>query len=156
MPVEILPLPLVTWEFNMGHMLKNTKFRSGSYALGVPVGTTTVGPDSPTVGQARYNTTTSKLEFYTGSEWQAVAHEGAVTVVKDSFTGDNTNSVFGPMSYSYDPGEEAQVIAVVNNIIQNPGVGFEFFGNTSIKFTAIPTSSAPIYILHNYANTTAV
>jgi hypothetical protein len=139
----------------MGHMLKNTKFRSGSYALGLPVGTTTLGPDSPVVGQTRWNTTTSKFEYYTGSIWQAVAHEGNVTIVKDSFTGDNTNSVFGPMSYTYSPGQETQVIAVVNNVMQNPGVGFEFMGNTSIKFTTIPTTSAPIYVLHNYASTTA-
>ena len=137
-------------------MLKNTKFRSGSYALGVPVGSSTIGPENPVVGQTRWNATTSKLEYHTGSIWQAVAHEGNVTITKDTFTGDNTNSVFGPMSYSYAAGQEPQVIAVVNNVIQNPGVGFEFFGNTSIKFTSTPTTSAAIYILHNFASTTAV
>jgi hypothetical protein len=75
--------------------------------------------------------------------------------VKDSFTGDNTTSIFGPMSYAYTAGQEAQVIAVVNNVIQNPGVGFTFDGSTNITFTATPTSSAPIYILHNYASTIA-
>ena len=139
----------------MGHRLKNTVFKSGSYALGVPVGSSTIGPVSPTVGQTRWNTSTSNMEFYDGTSWQAVAHEGTVSIVKDEFTGDNTNSVFGPMSYSYEAGEEAQVIAVVNNVIQNPGVGFEFFGNTSIKFTSTPTSSAAIYILHNFASTSA-
>jgi hypothetical protein len=129
----------------MGHMLKNTKFRSGSYALGIPVGSTTIGPSNPVVGQTRWNTTTNRLEYHTGN----------VSVVKDSFTGDNTNSVFGPMSYTYTAGQEAQVIAVVNNVIQNPGVGFEFMGNTSIKFTSAPTTSAAIYVLHNFASTTA-
>lgn len=139
----------------MGRMLKNTEFKTGSYALGVPVGSSSVGPDSPVTGQTRWNTTTTALEFYNGSNWKQVAYQGNVTIVKDSFTGDNTNQMFGPMSYSYDPGEEAQVIAVVNNVIQNPGVGFEFFGNTSIRFTSTPTSSAPIYILHNYPSTSA-
>ena len=139
----------------MGHMLKNTKFRSGSYALGIPVGSNSIGPEYPVVGQTRWNSSTSKLEYHTGSAWQAVAHEGTTTIVKDSFTGDNVNSVFGPMSYSYTAGQESQVIAVVNNVIQNPGVGFEFMGNTSIKFTSIPTTSAAIYILHNFASTTA-
>jgi hypothetical protein len=139
----------------MGHMLKNTVFKSASYALGVPVGSNTIGPDSAVVGQTRWNTNNARLEFYNGTIWQKIAHEGDVTVVKDSFTGDNTNSIFGPMSYSYAPGEEAQAIVVVNNVIQNPGVGFTFLGNTSIQFTAIPTTSAPIYVLHNYASTVA-
>ena len=48
----------------MGHMLKNTVFRSGSHALGVPIGTSSIGPYSPQNGQTRYNTTTGRLEFY--------------------------------------------------------------------------------------------
>lgn len=139
----------------MGHMLKNTRFKTAGYALGVPAGTTGIRPESPVVGQTRWNTSTSGLEYYNGASWSKVAHEGNVTIVKDSFTGDNTNSVFGPMSYSYNAGQEAQVIAVVNNVIQNPGVGYEFFGNSSIKFTSVPTTSAPIYILHNFASTVA-
>jgi hypothetical protein len=139
----------------MGRMLKNTKFKTGSYALGLPVGTSSVGPDSPTVGQTRWNTTTTAFEYYDGSNWYQIAHQGNVTIVKDSFTGDNTNQVFGPMSYSYNTGQEAQVLAVVNNVIQNPGVGYTFFGNSSIYFSSTPTMSAPIYILHNFASTTA-
>lgn len=139
----------------MGRMLKNTQFKSGSYSLGVPNGISGTRPNPAISGQTRWNTSTSNLEFYNGSAWKNVAISGSVTIVKDSFTGDNTNSVFGPMTYSYNPGQEAQVIAVVNNVVQNPGVGFEFFGNTSIKFSSIPTTSAQIYILHNFASTTA-
>ena len=136
-------------------MLKNTRFKTGSYTLGLPVGTSSVGPDAPVVGQTRWNTTTSRFEYYTGSVWYAVAHEGNVTIVKDSFTGNNVNNVFGPMSYTYSAGQEAQVIVVVNNVIQNPGVAYTFNGTTNITFVAIPPSSAAIYILHNYASTIA-
>ena len=136
-------------------MLKNTVFKSGSYALGVPVGSSTIGPDSAVIGQTRWNTNTARLEFYNGTEWQKISHEGDVVIVKDSFTGDNLTDMFGPMSYSYSSGEEAQTIVVINNIIQNPGVGYTFMGNTSIQFTTIPTASAQIYILHNYASTVA-
>jgi hypothetical protein len=136
-------------------MLKNAVFKTGSYALGVPVGSSTVGPDAPVVGQARWNTTTSKLEYYNGSDWYAIAKEGSATIVKDTFSGDNSNVIFRAMSYSYNAGQEAQVIAVVNNVIQNPGVGFTFMGNTAIKFTSAPTAAAPIYILHNFASTAA-
>jgi hypothetical protein len=110
-------------------MLKNTVFKSGSYALGIPVGSSSIGPDSAVVGQTRWNASPpEKLEYYDGTQWQAVAHEGSVTIVKDSFTGDNLNNVFGPMTYTYTAGQETQVIAVVNNVIQNPGVGFTFDG----------------------------
>lgn len=139
----------------MGRMLKNTKFKTGSYALGLPVGTSSIGPDSPVVGQTRWNTTTTAFEYYNGSAWEQVAHKGNVTIVKDVFTGDNSSQTFGPMTYSYNAGQEAQVIAVVNNVIQNPGVGYTFYGNSSIYFSSTPTTSAPIYILHNFASTNA-
>ena len=140
----------------MGHMLKNTVFKSGSYALGVPVGSSSIGPDSPVEGQVRWNATPpAKLEYYNGSNWLAFAHEGEVTIVKSSFTGDNINDTFGPLEQQVTPGQEAQVIAVVNNVIQNPGVGFTFANATHITFSSIPITSAPIYILHNYASTTA-
>jgi hypothetical protein len=139
----------------MGRMLKNTVFKTGSYTLGVPVGSSAVGPDAPTAGQARWNTSTSRLEYYTGSAWAATAHEGNVTIVKDSFTGDNSNVIFRAMTYSYNAGQESQTLVVVNNVIQNPGVAYTYMGNTAIKFTSAPTASAPIYILHNFASTTA-
>jgi hypothetical protein len=47
----------------MGHLLKNTKFKTAGYALGVPGSISSSGPDNPVVGQMRYNTTTNKLEF---------------------------------------------------------------------------------------------
>lgn len=140
----------------MGRMLKNTVFKTGSYALGIPVGTSSIGPDSPVAGQTRWNSTApARLEYFNGTQWQAVAHEGTVDIVKDSFVGDDTNNVFGPMSYTYEAGQETQVIVVVNNVIQNPGVGFTFNGTTNITFASIPAESAPIYILHNYASTSA-
>lgn len=140
----------------MGRMLKNTVFKSGSYTLGVPVGSDTIGPDSAVIGQVRWNATPpAKLEYYNGSNWLTFAHEGTVTITKDSFSGDNVNNVFGPMSFSYTAGQEARVIAVVNNVIQNPGVGFTFDGSANITFSSTPVSSAPIYILHGYASTAA-
>lgn len=137
----------------MGRYLKNTVFRSGSHALGTPSGTTSIGPDQPTNGQIRYNTSNSKLEFYNGGNWNQVAKEGNVTITKDSFTGDNSNTLFGPMSYTYQVGEEAQTLVFLNTVFQNPGVNYNFLGNTSIQFTSAPTANAAIVILHNYAST---
>jgi len=143
----------------MGHMLKNTKFKTGSYTLGVPVGSNSVGPDAPVVGQTRYNTNSGTLEFYanvTGTlGWNRVANQGNVFIVKDTFTATGSDTLYGPMSYSYAAGQEPRVIAVVNNILQNPGVAFNFLGNNKVNLTSTPLVGETIYILHNYASTTA-
>ncbi len=139
----------------MGHMLKNTRFKTGSYALGLPVGTSSVGPDSPVAGQTRWNATTSRFEYYSGSGWYAVAHEGNVTIVKDSFTGVTSQTEFSPMSYSYSPGQEAQIIVHVGTVYQIPGTNYTFYGNTQIHFASAPTNGSEITIIHNFASTVA-
>jgi len=140
----------------MAHMLKNTRFKTASYALGLPVGTSSVGPDSPVVGQARWNTTTSRFEYYTGSAWLATAHEGNVTIVADkSFVGNSTRVLFEPMSYSYNSGQEAQVIVFVGTVYQIPVTNYTFAGNSSIQFSSAPSNLSSITILHNFASTTA-
>jgi hypothetical protein len=76
----------------MGHMLKNTVFKSGSYALGVPAQSTGVRPSPAALGQLRFNTDLTSgpnLEFYaniTGNVgWNTVAREGNVKIQKTSF-----------------------------------------------------------------------
>ena len=123
----------------MGHMLKNTVPRNGSHAIGIPVGTSTIGPDQPTVGQARWNTTTSKLEYYNGASWAATAHEGTVNIIKDSFSGNAVATTF-TMSQSYASGTEANVLVFVGQVYQNPGVAYTFNGSTTITFTSAPPS----------------
>jgi hypothetical protein len=138
----------------MGRLLKNTVFKSGSYALGVPVGSSTISPDVPVVGQTRYSTTTNKLEFYNNSVWNAVAKEGNVTITKDSFTGNNVATDF-TMSSTYTSGQEAQVLVFLNTVHQNPGVNYTFNGTTSIHFTSTPPAAATILVLHGLGSTTA-
>ena len=140
----------------MGRMVKNTRFDSASYALGLPIGTSSVGPNPPVVGQARWNTTTSRFEYYTGSAWLATAHEGNVTIVADKgFVGNSTRVLFEPMSYSYSSGQEAQVIVFVGTVYQIPGTNYTFAGNSSIQFSSAPSNLSSITILHNFASTTA-
>ena len=140
----------------MAHMLKNTRFKTASYALGLPVGSSSVGPNAPVIGQARWNTTTSRFEYYTGSTWQATAHEGNVTIVADkTFVGTGSRVLFEPMSYSYSAGQEAQVIVFVGTVYQIPGTNYTFAGNSSITFGSAPNNLSSITILHNFASTVA-
>ena len=110
----------------------------------------------PVVGQARWNTSTSRFEYYTGSAWLATAHEGNVTIVADTaFTGTGSRILFEPMSYSYSSGQEAQVLVFVGTVYQIPVTNYTFAGNASIQFVSPPSGSAAITILHNFASTTA-
>lgn len=137
----------------MGRLLKNTVFKSGSHALAIPVGSSTITPDVPVVGQTKYNTSTSKLEFYNGGTWNAVAKEGNVTLVKDTFAGNAVATDF-TMTSTYNSGQELQVLVFLNTVYQNPGVNYTFNGTSSIHFTSTPPDAATILVLHNIASTT--
>jgi len=139
-------------------MIKNATPRTASHAIGLPIGTSAIGPDAPTVGQTRWNTTSSRFEYYTGSVWQAVAHEGNVTIAEDRFSGNVTlgNVNFGPMTYSYNAGQEKQALVFVSGVYQDPASAYSFQGNTTIHFTSAPgTGINNILILHNFASTIA-
>lgn len=136
----------------MGRMLKNTVFRSASYALGVPVGSSTITPDSPVVGQALWNTSNSRLEFYDGSSWQGIAKEGDATLVRDSFTGNSVQTDF-TMSISYSAGEQNRVLVFVGTVVQQPTTNYIFTGGTVIQFLAAPSTDASISVIHNLGST---
>jgi hypothetical protein len=136
----------------MGRMLKNTVFKSASYALGIPVGSSTITPDSPTVGQTLWNSSTNKLEYYNGTIWEAVAHEGNVTLVRDSFTGNNVQTDFN-MSISYSAGEQNKVLVFVGTVVQQPTTNYVFTGGAVIQFLAAPSSGSDISVIHNLGST---
>ena len=139
----------------MGHMLKNTVFRSGSYALGVPVGTSSIGPDAPVSGQTRYNTTTGKLEFYNNNVWNAVAKEGNVYIARDNFNGDGANVQFWPLSTNWTSGQEQQVLVHVGTVYQIPVTNYTFNGTGNIIFSSAPNNGAAITIISGFASTKA-
>lgn len=138
-------------------MLKNTVFRSGSYALGVPAGTSSIGPSSPVNGQTRYNTTTGKLEFYanvTGTpSWNAIAREGNVVITKDSFTGNGVAQQFWPLSTNFQSGQENQVIVHAGAVYQIPTTNYTFDGTGNILFSSAPNNGAAIIIISGFSST---
>jgi len=143
----------------MGHMLKNTVFSSGSHALGVPTGTSSIGPDSPVNGQTRYNTTTGRLEFYaniTGTpSWNAVAREGNVYIARDNFTGNAVATRFWPLSTNWASGQENQVLVHAGTVYQIPVTNYTFDGTGNIIFGSAPSNGAAITIISGFASTKA-
>lgn len=137
----------------MGHMLKNTVFKTAGHAISTPTGTSVIAPSAPVNGQLRYNSTSNKLEYYGSSAWRQVAKEGNVTIVANNFTGVTSQTDFSPMSYSYSAGQEAQVLVFVGAVFQIPNTNYTFYGNTQIHFTSAPSNGSAITILHNFAST---
>ena len=140
----------------MGRHLKNTKIESGSYAIQLPMGTNSLGPQFPVSGQVRFNKSVDNVEVYFGGAWRGLAVSGKVAIVKDSFVGDGVTMDF-IMSQKYLPGHETEVLAFIGNIFQNPGVAFTVSVNLInqgvISFASPPPLDAPVVVLHNFNST---
>ena len=146
----------------MGRFAKNTLFRSGSYAIDLPATSSSFRPNVAGVtGQTalRYSTSTDKLEYYSqgGNVWQTVSNVGTGTarITKDSFTGNSLNTEYGPMSFSYNAGYEANVLVHVGSVYQIPGTNYTFYGNTTIHFASAPSNSSAITLIHGLNSTIA-
>lgn len=141
----------------MGRMLKNTVFSGAAYALGVPTGTSSVGPDHPANAQVRWNTTTNKLEFWaniTGTpSWNSIAREGNVIITRDNFTGNGNASQFWPMSTVFSSGDENKVLVHVGTVYQIPVTNYTFNGTGNIIFSSPPNNGAAITIISGFAST---
>jgi hypothetical protein len=137
----------------MGRFLKNSIAKAANKTLNMPTGTSTDRPTSPLNGAMRYNESIHRLEIYDTGVWHITAKEDLVTVVKDTFSGNNSTSDF-LMSKIYSVNYEALAVVYVNAVWQNPGVNYTFNGSTNIHFTSTPPMSAIIVVLHNYATTT--
>jgi hypothetical protein len=64
------------------NFLTRTTF-SNTGAVKLPVGTTAQRPSAPVTGDTRFNTTTTRLEFYNGTSWISIAsRDPAVSVLE--------------------------------------------------------------------------
>lgn len=141
----------------MGRMVKNTVFSGAAYALGVPTGTSSIGPSNPANAQVRWNTTTSKLEFWanmTGTpSWNAIAREGNVTIARDNFTGNGVATQFWPLSTNFASGDENKVLVHAGTVYQIPVTNYTFNGTGNILFSSAPNNGAAITIISGFAST---
>lgn len=141
----------------MGRMAKNTVFSGAAYALGVPSGTSAIGPDAPANAQVRWNTTTSKLEFYaniTGTpSWNSIAREGNVVIARDNFTGNGSASQFYPLSTNFASGDENKVLVHVGTVYQIPVTNYTFNGTGNIILSSPPSNGAAITVISGFAST---
>jgi len=141
----------------MGRYLKNTQLEGGSYAVQLPLGTNSVGPDSPVSGQIRFNQSNNKIEFYFNDVWNQVAKIGAVSIVVDDLVGDGLAVNF---TMSQTETADNAVVVTIGGVYQLPGTSYTVSG-TTITFTSpppapsLPNSPNRINIIHNLNSTDA-
>ena len=142
----------------MARYLKNTQLEGGSYAIQLPLGTNSLGPDAPVDGQIRYNQSNSKIEFYYNGGWSMIAKIGTVTVVKDTFTTVDAQTSYGEMTYAYNSGQEENVIVFVGGVHQIPVTNYQFDGSKYININPSTggTANQTIIVIHNLNSTDAV
>lgn len=94
--------------------------------------------------------------MYFNGVWAQVAKIGTVDIVKDTFTTANLQTNYGPMTYSYDAGQEANVMVFVGGVQQVPGTNYQFQGNDYVALNPTDgTSGQTITVLHNFNSTDA-
>jgi hypothetical protein len=140
----------------MGRYLKNTQLEGGSYAVQLPLGSNSIGPDQPVNGQIRFNTSNNKVELFFSGVWNQVAKIGSVQISVDEFTGDNSQTVF---TMSQAESDENAILVQIGGVYQQPNVNYTVNGTTSITFTSPPPAPGvnpnKIVVVHNLNSTNA-
>jgi hypothetical protein len=140
----------------MGRYLKNTQLEGGSYAVQLPLGSNSIGPDQPQNGQIRFNTSNNKVELFFAGMWNQVAKIGTVSIVVDEFTGDGVQTQF---TMSQVESSDNAVLVSIGGVYQQPTTNYTTNGTTTITFTSPPPAPGvnpnKIVVVHNLNSTDA-
>jgi hypothetical protein len=130
----------------MGYFVKNRRLQSGSSGVVLPTGSTANRPTAPVFGLIRYNTDSGAVEFFDGSIFQTLAMGGGISYTVDTFTGDGSTVVFGPLSEI--PASADQIIVFVGSVYQEPVANYTVDGvNADVTFTSAPPIGVPINVI---------
>jgi hypothetical protein len=140
----------------MGRYLKNTQLEGGSYAVQLPLGSNSIGPDQPVNGQIRFNTSNNRVELFFAGVWNQVAKIGSVAITVDEFTGDGTQTQFTMTQIETSANA---VLVSIGGVYQQPGINYTVNGTTTITFTSPPPAPGvnpnKIVVVHNLNSTDA-
>ena len=137
--------------------LKNTKIKTGSNAIQLPMSTSANGPTNPIDGQIRFNTTVNRVEFYYNTSWNQLANIGLVDIVVEQFDGsafDGNNEVIMSQTVT----SENDVMVFIGGVHQIPVVNYTVDTSTLHLISAPPTVDAygnpnKIVVIHNLNST---
>ena len=140
----------------MGRYLKNTQLEGGSYAVQLPLGSSSVGPDVPVNGQIRFNQSNTRVELFYNSVWNTIAKVGTVAIVVDEFTGDAVLTAF---TMSQAESSDSAILVSIGGVYQQPTTNYTTDGTTTITFTSPPPAPGvnpnKIVVVHNLNSTNA-
>jgi len=128
----------------MGYFVKNRSVGRTPEGMVIPDGTTLNRPTDAVDGSIRYNTTTSTMEYFNGTEFVEIAKTGEVNIVVDTFTGDNVQVTF---TTTVTMSNTSQVIIFVGGVYQQPST-YSVVG-TTLTFSEAPPLNSTISIIHN-------
>ena len=140
----------------MGRYLKNTQLEGGSYAIQLPLGSNSIGPDQPVNGQIRFNTSNNRVELFYGGVFNQIAKIGTVSIVVDEFTGDGIQTAF---TMSQAESSDSAVLVSIGGVYQQPTTNYTTNGTVTITFTSPPPAPGvnpnKIVVVHNLNSTDA-
>jgi len=107
--------------------------------LVTPIGTTAERPNSPIVGEVRYNSTDSKYEAYygDGGGWNYLGVGFGTPVTQETFTGDGVGYSF---TLSKNPSSAEALMVAINGVVQTPGEAYIVAGSELIFIDSTSTA----------------
>lgn len=130
----------------MGYFVKNRRLQSGSSGVVLPSGGSATRPLFPSFGLIRFNVDTGYVEFFNGTAYVNLANSGAVNYTIDSFTGNNSQTVF---TMSQQVITTSQIMVFVGSIYQDSTSAYTVNGGYDITFTGAPPYGEPISVIHS-------
>lgn len=140
----------------------------------MPKGATTNRPGevgaataTPVNGHIRYNTTTNEVEVYQNSAWRNIRFKEASSITQQTVgTGDDTETVFGPLSPAPSATQQAQnYLVLVENVMQLATTNYTLEQSVSgslsgpnspyadgyyVKFSSAVPTGKPVTVLHGF------
>jgi hypothetical protein len=148
----------------MGRYLKNTQLEGGSYAVQLPIGSASIGPDSPVNAQIRFNQTNNKIEFYYNNAWNQIAKIGQVPITTDTFTtidgGIVNQFTMASAPRDYITGEEASILVFISGVQQRPIEHYHFSSGVAsdqlyLEPSAVGDAGQTVLVIYNLNSTDA-
>jgi hypothetical protein len=102
--------------------------------LTLPTGNTVQRPSNPSTGTLRFNTNSTDVEVWDGTQWTGVG--GTASITNQYINGDGSSTVFALDQET----TAAAIIVSTNGVVQFPDVAYTVTGN-SITFVEAPTST---------------
>ena len=135
----------------MGRFLKTVNLLGigTANALQLPKGTTAERPGVPKVGDMRFNTETTTMEFFDGTEFVSSTIVGNVTPLVDTFTGDGSTTTY---TMTQAASEVKQIMVFVGGVHQNPATSYGV-STTTLTFTSAVPNGETVNVVHDLYST---